>query len=469
MQKRQDGIIKIVPGERFTPFGLAKKLAVKAMLESSSYQRGRERYSVLMIDEAFRIEQRGEHVLFRSDGQTKRVKSKAKDILGVLQYFADQHTPLHQDFPYPTGGVGYLSYEFARMCDTVQFTAKEDPLDMPDACFLFGHIFVVFDHYSDLLYVIGLNYAEHEIDLEAAVAAVEEKINDLNFSYLQQDDRAYPAEVVNPGADRAAYLDGVRAVKEEIVRGNLLQGVLSRRVQIKTEMDALEAYRRLRTSNPSPYLFYVDFSDYQLFGSSPEMHVKVKEREVTIRPIAGTRRRGETQQQDEALAAELLGDEKERAEHLMLIDLARNDIGRVCEPGSINVVENMQIERFSRVMHIVSKVKGTLLPGNTGVQAVRATFPAGTVSGAPKMRAMEIIDGLEPVPRGFYAGLVGYMEPDGNLDTCITIRSALCKGGDFYLQAGAGVVYDSTPEREYQETQEKLSALMRALGLEVEA
>ncbi|AFG38581.1 anthranilate synthase component I [Spirochaeta africana] len=469
MQKRQDGIVKIMPGERFTPFGLAKKLSARAMLESSSYQRGRERYSVLMVDEAFRVEQRGSKVLFRCGDQVSRIRSSARDILGVLRYFADQHTPLHQDFPYPAGGVGYLSYEFARMCDSVQFRKKRDPLDLPDASFLFGHVFVIFDHYTDLLYLIGLNYAEHEVDLPSAVAKVEARINDLNFTYLQQDERSYTAEVVNPGADREDYLAGVRQVRQEIIRGNLLQGVLSRRVQVKTDMDALEAYRRLRTTNPSPYLFYIDFNEYQLFGSSPEMHVKVKEDEVTIRPIAGTRRRGEDQAQDEALAQELLGDEKERAEHLMLIDLARNDIGRVCEPGSVEVVENMAIERFSRVMHIVSKVKGRLLPGKTGVEAIRATFPAGTVSGAPKISAMQIIDGIEPIQRKFYAGLVGYMEPEGNLDTCITIRSALCRDGNFYLQAGAGVVFDSTPEREYQETEEKLSALMRALGLEVQS
>lgn len=468
MQKRQDGIIKIVPGERFTPYGLAKKLSARAMLESSSYQRGRERYSVLMIDEAFRLEQHGENVLFRSEKGVSRIKSKSRDILGLLQYFADQHTPLHQDFPYPAGGIGYLSYEFAQLCDSVQFLKKEDPLELPDACFLFGHVFVIFDHYTDLLYIIGLNYQEHEIDLEAAVSAVEQQINDLNFTYLQQDEQSYPAEIVNPGADREDYLEGVRSIRQEIIRGNLLQGVLSRRVEVKTEMSAREAYRRLRTSNPSPYLFFLDFGSYQLFGSSPEMHIKVKDGEVTIRPIAGTRRRGKNEDEDRALEKELLSDQKERAEHLMLIDLARNDIGRVCEAGGVEVVENMEIERFSRVMHIVSRVKGRLLPGKNGVHAVRATFPAGTVSGAPKISAMEIVDRIEKLPRKFYAGLVGYMEPDGNMDTCITIRSALCKDGRFYLQAGAGVVYDSVPEREYEETEEKLSALMRALGLEAE-
>jgi anthranilate synthase component 1 len=468
MKKRQDGIVKIIPGERFTPFGLAKKLSARAVLESSSYQRGRERYSVLMIDEAFRIEQQGDDVVFRSAERVSKIKSGAPDILGVLRYFADQHTPLHQDFPYPAGGIGYISYEFARKCDSVHFRQKDDPLDLPDACFLFGHVFVVFDHYSDLLYVIGLNYSEHEIDLQAAVSRVEAEINDLNFTYLQQDDSDYPAEALDRNADREQYMEGVRSVQQEIVRGNLLQGVLSRRVRVKSEMTALEAYRRLRTANPSPYLFYIDFNSYQLFGSSPEMHVKAKEGTLTIRPIAGTRRRGETTEEDDALERELLADEKERAEHLMLIDLARNDIGRVCAPGSVQVVEKMEVERFSRVMHIVSKVEGKLLPGHSGIQGVRATFPAGTVSGAPKISAMEIIDRIEPLPRRFYAGLVGYLEPGGELDTCITIRSALKKDGEFILQAGAGIVYDSKPDKEYQETEDKLSALMRALGLEEE-
>ncbi|MFW5737850.1 MAG: anthranilate synthase component I family protein, partial [Spirochaetota bacterium] len=285
----------------------------------------------------------------------------------------------------------------------------------------------------------------------------------------QQHESRYEATVVNAGADRQTYLDGVAEIRDEIVKGNLLQAVLSRRVELDTKLPAVEAYRRLRTSNPSPYLFYLNFGAYELFGSSPEVHVKLKDGRVKIRPIAGTRRRGADRYEDKKLEEELLADEKERAEHLMLVDLARNDIGRVCTPGSVEVTESMVIERYSHVMHIVSQVEGDLADGKTGADLIRATFPAGTVSGAPKIRAIEVLDRIEPVSRRFYAGLVGYLEPGGSLDTCITLRSGYKRGDRMVLQAGAGIVYDSTPEREYEETQEKLAALARAAGVEVDA
>ena len=464
---RTDTIIKILPGERFTPYGLAKKLDASVVLESSSFHKGRERYSLLMTKPAFRLEQQGREIVLWVENKRRVVRSDARDILDVLLYFSKQHTLPHQDFPFPAGGIGYLSYEFAAYCDTVRLAHKPDPLGLPDASFLFGHVFVVFDHYTDLIYLIGLNYNEHEIDLEAEVRATEMRITDLNFNYLQPDDAPYPARVVS-GDDRDAYMRGVEEIREEIEKGNLLQAVLSRRLEIESEIPALEAYRRLRTANPSPYLFYLNFGDYELFGSSPEVHVKLKDERVQIRPIAGTRRRGKDRAEDRALEAELLADEKERAEHLMLVDLARNDIGRVCAPGSVEVTTSMVVERYSHVMHIVSQVEGTLEEGNTGADLVRATFPAGTVSGAPKIRAIEVLDRLEELPRRFYAGLVGYMEPEGSLDSCITIRSGWKRGNRLVLQAGAGIVYDSKPEREYEETSEKLAALARAAGVEVD-
>jgi anthranilate synthase component 1 len=464
---RQDTVIKILAGERFTPYGLAKKLGAIAILESSSFQKGRERYSLLMVQEAFRLSQTDDGVIMDTGQKRYRIRSNARDILDVQLYFANQHTQPHQDFPFPAGGIGYLSYEFAKHCDTIRFQKREDPLGMPDACFIFGHVFVVFDHYTDLLYLIGINYKEHEVDLGAAVAETEARINDLDFNYLQDEERSYTAELVENGTDRKDYMDRVEALKKEIVAGNLLQGVPSRRLQIRTELPAIEAYRRLRRANPSPYQFFVDFGAYQLFGASPEMHVKVKEGEVTIRPIAGTRRRGSSREQDRSLERDLLSDPKERAEHLMLVDLARNDIGRVSRPGSVHVASLMGIEHYSHVMHIVSEARGTLEEGRTGADAVRATFPAGTVSGAPKIQAIETIDRLEPFPRRFYAGVVGYMEPGGDLDTCIAIRSAMKRDDILTLQAGGGVVHDSTPEREFEETTEKLGALLRAADLEV--
>jgi anthranilate synthase component 1 len=463
---KKNQIIKILSGERFTPYTLARKLGAAALLESATFEEGRSRYSLIMLKEAFRVYQMADEVRFKSDGKQYRVKTKGRDILGVLQYFADQHTAPYQDFPFPAGGIGYLAYEFSAKCDTIRFAPREDPLEMPEALFIFGHVFIVFDHYADQLYLIGLNYDEHEIDLVAALAEAEQRINDLDFNYLQNDESAYPGRLLDDG-DPRRYKAGVERIREEIIAGNLLQGVLSRRLAVETEIPALEAYRRLRTANPAPYLFYVNFGDAELFGASPEVHVKVKNERAVMRPIAGTRRRGGDRMEDLNLERELLSDEKERAEHLMLVDLARNDLGRVCRAGTVEVTEFMQVERYSKVMHIVSQVEGGLTDGRTGADALRATFPAGTVSGAPKIRAIETIDGLEPQRRGFYAGLVGYMEPNGSLDTCIAIRTALKKKGVLYMQAGAGIVYDSDPDRELQETREKLAALGAAIGVEV--
>jgi anthranilate synthase component 1 len=267
--------------------------------------------------------------------------------------------------------------------------------------------------------------------------------------------------------EKEEFLKGVEKVRKEVIKGNLLQGVLSRRLVLRTEIPALEAYRRLRSINPSPYMFYLDLKNFQLFGSSPELHVKFDGKKVLMRPIAGTMGRGENKQEDELLEKELLSDEKERAEHLMLVDLARNDLGRICEPGTVHVSEFMCIEHYSHVMHIVSQVDGCLKKGVSGIEAIRKTFPAGTVSGAPKIKAVEIIDSLEKEKRSFYAGIVGYIEPGGTLDSCITIRSALKMDDLLILQAGAGIVYDSVPEREYEETSSKLRALGKSIGVEV--
>jgi anthranilate synthase component 1 len=296
---------------------------------------------------------------------------------------------------------------------------------------------------------------------------VETKINDLNFNYMMEKTESYPAIIASSKEESDAYKTAVSRMRQEVIKGNLLQGVPSRRLEIATEMPALEAYRTLRSSNPSPYQFYLDFGAWQLFGASPEVQVKVQNGRVTLRPIAGTRRRGRNESEDRELAAELLSDEKERAEHLMLVDLGRNDLGRVCDVGTVEVTEMMGIEKYSKVMHIVSQVEGKLSSGKSSADVIRATFPAGTVSGAPKIQAVKTIAALEAMPRSFYAGLVGYLEPNGCLDSCITIRSALKKENRLFLQAGGGVVYDSNPERELEETNEKLRALALAAGVEI--
>ena len=459
-------LFKTIPGERFTPYTLARKLHARALLESASFHRGRERYSILLLQEAFTVYQWQGAIFLRKDGRRFRLRSEGRDILDILQHFANQHSSERHPFPFPAGGIGYLSYEYAAQFDTVNLTEKQDSLALPEGQFVFGHVFVVFDHYTDTLTLCGVNYREHEIDLEEAVAAAEARINDLDFNYLAAAPPVRGARVDGQG-DEEWYLDGVEFLRSEIVKGNLFQAVLSRRVTLETELTALEAYRALRSSNPSPYMFYLDFGDFQLFGASPEVHVKAKEGRGLLRPIAGTRRRGVDHSDDVALERDLLSDEKELAEHLMLVDLARNDLGRVCRAGSVEVTERNVIERYSHVMHIVSQVEGELLPDASGLDAVRATFPAGTVTGAPKIQAMETLDAIEQEKRGFYAGIVGYMEPGGWLDTCIAIRSAVKKGDRLVLHAGAGVVYDSVPAKELEETVNKLGALTAAVGVEV--
>lgn len=460
-------IIRTVTGERFTPYSLAKKLNAKAILESASFDQGKSRYSILLIKEAFKVVQQKNEIYMEFNGTRKNIKSSASDILSILLYFADQHPKKNNSFPIPTGGIGFLSYEFASNCDTIIFSNKEDKLDLPDACFIFGNIYIIFDHFTDKLHIIGLNYTESRIDINKELNLIEEQLNDLNFNYLNNQAREFSAEVISGVDEKEDFIRGVGVVKDEIIKGNLLQGVLSRQITVKTEMPAIEAYKNLRTVNPSPYMFYLDFGKYQLFGASPEAHVQVKNKTAVINPIAGTRRRGKDDNEDRLLAKELLTDEKEKAEHLMLVDLARNDLGRVSMTESVKVTDYMEVKKFSHVMHITSKVEGKLKPGLTGIDAIKATFPAGTVSGAPKIKAIEIIDSIEKTPRRFYAGLVGYIETGGNLDTCITIRSALKKDGFLYLQAGAGIVYDSSAKREYEETGEKLQALTVAIGVEV--
>ena len=455
---------KTISAERFTPVTLARKLDARVLLESGSFMKGRERYSILLVREAFCVRETSAGVFLVRDGTQTRLPDPEHDILDVLRSFAAEHAGAAFDFPFPAGGIGFLSYEYASRFDTVRLQERPDVLGLPQAAFLFGHLFAVFDHYVDSVTLLGVNYDGYQIDLDAAIDVAMARINDMDFNFMAPSRHRGEAEVVDDG-DPPRYMAGVKEIREEIIAGNLLQGVLSRRLAVRTDLPALEAYRNLRHTNPSPYMFYLRYDGFELFGASPEVHVRCRQGRAILRPIAGTRRRGADRAEDAALAAELLSDEKELAEHLMLVDLGRNDLGRVCVPGSVEVTEFNVIEHYSHVMHIVSQVEGNLFPDRDGIDALRATFPAGTVSGAPKIRAMEVIDRLEAAPRSFYAGVVGYVEPDGSLDTCIAIRCGLKKDGVIVLQAGAGVVFDSSPERELEETDEKLRALVRALGV----
>jgi len=459
---RSDTLITTITAERFTPCSLARKTNARALLESASFRSGRQRYSILLVQEALRITQTAHGVQMRIDGQQTGFPHDHHDILDALSYFARQHDGDSYAIPIPFGGIGTLFFEFCALRDDFNLPDRGDPLNMPLAEFMLGHLFIIFDHYSDELKIVGINYHEHEIELRAEIDRLLATIHDMNFNYLLSDDGRY--EVTWPQqSNQREYTEMIGSIKKEIVDGNVLQAVPSRRLAIKSSLPPFTAYTRLRRINPSPYLFYLDFGSAQLFGASPEMHLRSRRGELTIHPIAGTRRRGANPEEDAVLERELLHDAKECAEHLMLVDLARNDLGRVCRTRSITLSRYMQVEYYARVMHIVSEVEGALKEEYNAFDALRATFPAGTVSGAPKIEAVNTIARLEKLPRRFYAGVVGYIQSPQTLDSCITIRSALHINDIFYLQAGGGIVHDSQAPREFEETQEKLQSLLEAL------
>ena len=470
MEKRQDCIYEKLSGERYTPFSLARKVGAKVILESARFNMGRDRYSILLCEEAFHILQDDDGVAFIVDGRRipfagENSSGKGCDILDALLYVAQENELPVKGIPVPASGVGSLGYEFCARCDTINLAPQTDELHIPESEFIVGHLYIVFDHFTETLHIFALNYTEHQIDLQKAVAGLKKRLGDLDFSYLAPPEEAKPCRTVTDLAlSEREYKDKVLALKKEIVAGNIFQAVPSRRLTLECENSALEIYRRLRSVNPSPYLLYLDFGDRQLVGSSPESLVRVREGKASIRPIAGTRRRGKNAAEDEELKQDLLSDKKEKSEHLMLVDLARNDLGRVCKAGSVNVTRFMDCEYFSHVMHLVSDTEGIVREGVKPVQVLRSAFPAGTVSGSPKISAIEILSRLEKVKRRFYAGAIGYLQANGDLDFCIGIRCALKQNATWTLQAGGGIVYDSNPDREWEETNEKLGAMVKVIG-----
>jgi anthranilate synthase component 1 len=370
------------------------------------------------------------------------------------------------------GAVGFIGYEFIHDVEPVVPRPTHDELGTPTMYFIVADQLLVFDRVAQTITVL-VNAAIDEAasPTDAYETAVEE-IERL-LSLLEQPSEHHPVSVPgevpplpftsNQAKDK--FLANVQASKKFITAGDIIQVVGSQRFSVETKASPVDVYRAARSVNPSPYMFLLELDGFSLVGASPEIHVRCEDHKVEIRPIAGTRRRGKTADEDVALEKELLADPKERAEHVMLVDLARNDIGRVCDFGSVQVKDLMIIERYSHVMHIVSSVEGKLSAGKTNYDLMRATFPAGTVSGAPKIRAMQIIADLEGTTRGPYGGCVGYFSFNGNLDTCITIRTALLKDGKAYVQAGGGWVNDSEPEAEFQETVNKSKAMLKAVAL----
>ncbi len=445
-EPRTDSIYVALPGERYTPFSLGKKLGAKAIFESASFSHGRSRYSTLMVDEGFRLRQNDNDVSIIIDGKESTfLKEGEGDILDALTLISAENTV-------PPNQI------------TIRLAPQVDELNIPEAEFLVGHIYIVFDHFTEKLHLFALNYEEHQIDLKAAIENVKARLADLDFSYLAPEPQyGKGITMTDLEQSRKEYVEKVEALQKHIIAGNIVQAVPSRRIQFASDIAALDIYRRLRTVNPSPYMFFLDYGTHQFIGASPESLVRVREGIATIHPIAGTRRRGKDDAEDEALMKNLKGDPKERAEHLMLVDLARNDLGRVCEAGTVETTKYMECEKFSHVIHLVSDVQGRVAKNKKAIEVLRSSFPAGTVSGAPKISAIEILSGLEKVKRRFYAGAVGYMESDGDLDFCIAIRCCLKQGKTISLQAGGGIVAASNADREFEETNEKLGAIRAVL------
>lgn len=369
------------------------------------------------------------------------------------------------------GAVGFVSYDMVRFFEKLPDTTTDDR-QLPDCFFMITDTILVFDHVNHKIKVVSnahINGGKQAVDeaYEEATAKIDEIISALKrpMEYKSPAPGQWDEDAVKSNFTGQEYEKVVEAAKEYIRAGDIVQVVPSQRLSVPVSADPFDIYRALRAVNPSPYMYYLKLGDVNIVGSSPEVMVRTEEGQVTTRPIAGTTRRGSTEDEDKELSEELLADPKERAEHVMLVDLGRNDVGRVCEYGSVKVDELMVIEKYSHVMHIVSNVVGKLRSDKDAFDVLRACLPAGTVSGAPKIRAMEIIDELEPSRRGIYAGAVGYFSFSGNSDTAIAIRTILIKDGIAYVQAGGGVVAYSVPEKEYQETMNKARACMRAIQL----
>jgi anthranilate synthase component 1 len=369
--------------------------------------------------------------------------------------------------PMAGGLVGYLGYDMVRQMEKLPEKNK-DTIGVPEGIMLRPTLFAIFDNVNDELSLVTPVYPAGDVSVETAWERAQQRL-DAAEAALQRPLPHQPPPVMLPDPPapssnftKEEFLAGVARCKEYVAAGDAFQIVLSQRFSVPFALPPFALYRALRRINPAPFLFFLDFGGFQIIGSSPEVLVRLRDGMVTIRPLAGTRRRGTTHEEDQALEAELLGDPKERAEHLMLLDLGRNDVGRVAAIGTVKVTESFVIERFSHVMHISSNVEGRLRDGLDAVDALIGGFPAGTLSGAPKVRAMEIIEELEPDRRGIYAGCIGYFAANGTMDTCIGLRTALVKDGVMHVQAGAGVVADSVPESEFEECRQKARALVRA-------
>jgi anthranilate synthase component 1 len=444
------------------------------LLESVEGGESVARYTFLGADPLARVSVRGGETVVEMEGKRERwdgppLAAVDRLVRGGLAVDPNADTDMNTDLPpLSRGAVGYLTYDAVRLFEAIpEGHAREG--DIPDALFLVFDAVIAFDHPRQRVLLMTTIDVEADTDPDPAVSAAVARLDRLEADLVSPDPpgvarRDGDARFV-PVVPRERFLEAVAVVREAIASGEVYQAVISQRWIARLEDDPFDVYRALRTLNPSPYLYYLETREASILGSSPEMLVRCRGREVETRPIAGTVPRGRTAAEDTELAERLKSDPKERAEHVMLVDLARNDLGRVCEIGSVQVARYADVERFSHVQHLVSEVRGRLRQGLTAADALAACFPAGTLTGAPKIRAMELIDALEPTRRGIYGGAVGYFDAAGNCDLAIAIRTAVVERGLWRVQAGAGIVADSVAEREYAEAEFKAAALFRSIDL----
>ncbi len=462
-------VFRDVPADLETPVSAFLKVArgeYSFLLESVEGGERLARYSFIGT-EPYRVFRSGP---FEDPADGTDPLREIEDELARYRLSHPKDTERKSALPRFTGGaVGFLAYDVIRHFEPRVQIPAPDPQGLPEALFMFVDTLLVFDHLKHTIKVVS--HCRLDGDIEQSYRQACWRIDELVKRLGQSLSAApYPmsapefiGEAPGSSVGRERYIEMVKKVKEYVVAGDVIQTVPSQRLSRRTSAHPFSIYRALRMVNPSPYMYYLQMGDAHIVGASPEMLVRVEDGMVETHPIAGTLPRGRTPEEDDAIARELLNDEKERAEHVMLVDLGRNDIGRVSQPGTVTVKDFMIVERYSHVMHLVSRVEGKLKPGMSAYDALRACFPAGTLSGAPKIRAMEIISELEPDRRGPYGGAVGYFDFSGNMDTAITIRTMVMKDGVAHVQAGGGVVYDSVPEREYQETLNKARAVMQAI------
>jgi len=461
-----------------TPISAFQKIgrdSFSYLLESEEGGDKLARYSFIGID-PFLIFQ-SKDIRIEIITKDKKEVHKENPILYLRQLFAEfKITPIKGLPRFFGGGVGYFGYDMVRFIENLPRKAIDD-LDIPDCLLVFAGTILVFDHLTHQLWIIvNISLKIKEISIEVAydqaIVQIEEVITQLKNSqspYLEDqkevNEKSKSLPQIQSNVTKEEFMSKVKKVKDYILAGDTFQVVLSQRLTRKVKIPPLKIYRSLRSLNPSPYMYYLNYGEAQVVGTSPEPLVRLTGELVESKPIAGTRPRSKNEIEDAELEKEMLNDEKEKAEHTMLVDLARNDLGRICRSGTVRVRNFMKVEKFSHVMHLVSEVEGEIQPNKDAFDVLEACFPAGTVSGAPKVRAMEIIDELEPNCRGPYAGAVGYIGFNGNMDTCITIRTIIFKGNQAYVQVGAGIVADSIPEMEYRETLNKSKAMLKAIDL----